>query len=447
MNLKTALLISILFVCVLGALLYSNRTEQAAEEADVLSRELLVFDKSEADELTVDGPKGRVVCRKVGDQWRIVEPIDVDASRGAVETVLVNLERARLQKYLLLEDVGGRNVLEEYGLDPPHIMVTLRVRGSVLDTVLFGDSPMGVYVYVKKASEDRVGMVELYRRTGVDRGLAQLREKRALKFERGHARDLRIQGPGGTIEVARQEDGWQMKSPLETRGDEEEIRNILTKLSAPVKEFVDDTPASLGDYGLDPPRLRVEVTTADGAAHTLWIGGGAESGYYARSLSRASVFTVDSVLVDRLDEAASGLRFKHLLAFERKEVDRVEFAYPGRTVLCVREGMAWLAVPQQRPVNGIELDAILYNMEELRAEGFVSAQADGGSYGLDPPRARIRVWAEEQLVGDLALGAAEGEMVYARGSANDLACLVDREVAERLGVDRIFKEQGTSGGG
>ena len=238
-----------------------------------------------------------------------------------------------------------------------------------------------------------------------------------------------------------------MSRPLETRGDEEEIQDLLKDLSAPVKEFVDDAPAGLGGYGLDPPRLRVEVTSADGAAHTLWVGGGAGSGYYAKRLSQPSVFTVDSVLVDRLDEAASRLRFRNLLAFDRKAVDRVEFAYPGRTVLCVRQGPAWLAVPQQRPVNGIELDAILYNMEELRAEGFVSAPPAGGSYGLDPPRARIRVWAGEELVGDLVLGEAEGEMVYARGSANDLACLVGREAAERLGVDRIFQEQGASGGG
>ena len=446
MNLKTALLVSLLFVCVLGAVLYSNRTEQEKEEADILSRELLVFDKAEADELTVDGPKGRVVCRKVGDQWRIVEPVEADASRGAVETVLVNLERARLKKYLPLEDDGDRDILEEYGLDPPYIMVSLRIRGSVLDTVLYGDSPMGVYAYVKRASEDRIGMVEFYRRTGVNRGLAQLREKRALKFERPQVEGLRIVGPGDPVEVTNMEDGWRMSRPLATRGDDEEIQDLLKELSAPVKEFVDDTPAGLGEYGLDPPRLRVEVTTADGGAHTLWVGGGAGSGYYAKNLSQPSVFTVDSVLVDRLDEAASGLRFKHLLAFERKAVDRVEFAYRGRTVLCVRQGEAWLAVHQQRPVNGIELDAILSTMEELRAEGFVSASG-GGSYGLDPPRSRIRVWAEEQLVGDLALGEVEGEMVYARGSANDLACLVDKEVAERLGVDRIFEEQGTSGGG
>ena len=175
--------------------------------------------------------------------------------------------------------------------------------------------------------------------------------------------------------------------------------------------------------------------------------GARRTGTTRRTSPSPSVFTVDSALVERLDEAAFGLRFKHLLSFERKTVDRVEFAYPGRTVLCVRQGAAWLAVPQQRPVNGTELDAILYNMEELRAEGFVSAQPAGGSYGLDPPRARIRVWAEEELVGDLALGQVQGEMVYARGSGNDLACLVDRETVQLLGVDRIFKEQGSSGGG
>ena len=228
MNLKTALLVSLLFVSVLGAVLYSNRTEQEKEEADILSRELLIFDKTEVDELTVDGPKGRVVCRKVGDQWRIVEPVEVDASRGVVETVLVNLERARLKKYLPLEDVGDRHVLEEFGLDPPHIMVTLRVKGTVLDTVLYGDSPMGVYVYVKKTSEDRVGMTELYRRTGVNRGFAQLREKRALKLDWDQARDLRVEGPGGTVEVAKLEDGWGMKLPL---GDERATRRRSRQVS------------------------------------------------------------------------------------------------------------------------------------------------------------------------------------------------------------------------
>ena len=447
MNLKTALLVSLVFVLVLGAVLYSNRREQEEEEADVLSRELLIFDKAEVDELTVDGPKGRVVCRKSGEEWKIVEPVAVDASRGAVETVLVNLERARLRRYLLLEEASGRDLLEEYGLDPPHIMVSLRIKGSVLDTVLFGDSPMGVYAYVKKTSENRVGMVEFYRRTGVNRGLAQLREKRALKFERGQARDLRVEGPGDTVAVAKGEDGWRMERPHETRGDEEEIQEVLKGLSSPVKEFVDDRPAGLAEYGLDPPRIRIEVTAAGGGSHGLWVGGPAESGYYAKNLYQPSVFTVDSALVDRLDEAAFGLRFKHLLAFDREEVDRIEFAYPGRTVLCVREGKAWLAVPRQQPVNGLELDAIMYNMEELRAEGFVPGEPGGGSYGLDPPRARIRLWAEEQLVGDLALGEVQGDRVYARGSESDLACVVDREMAERLGVDRIFKEQDSRGGG
>lgn len=447
MNLRTALLVSLLFVLVLGALLWSNRREGQKEEADVLSRELLVFDKKEADELTVDGPKGRVVCRKVGDQWRIVEPVEVDASRGAVETVLVNLERARLKKYLPLEDVGDRDVLEEFGLDPPHLMVTLRVKGSVLDTVLYGDSPMGVYVYVKKTSEDRVGMVEFYRRTGVDRGLAQLREKRALRLDWDQARDLRVESAGATVEVAMAEDGWRMTSPRETRGDEEGIEEVLKGLSAPVKEFVDDRPASLEEYGLEAPRIRIEVTGSDGGTHGLWIGGGAENGFYAKSLSQPSVFTVDSALVERLDEAAFGLRFKRLLAFERKAVDRVEFAYPGRTVLCVRQGQAWLAVPDQQPVNGLELEAILYTMEELRAEDFLAGDAGSAAYGLEPPRARIRVWAADRLVGDLALGQVQGEMVYAQGSETDLACLVDRETVELLGVDRIFKEQGSSGGG
>ena len=65
---------------------------------------------------------------------------------------------------------------------------------------------------------------------------------------------------------------------------------------------------------------------------------------------------------------------------------------------------------------------------------------DGEAYGLDSPRLRIRLWAEEQVVGDLSIGDAQEGMVYTKSSENEFVCLVDETIVERLMPARIFAQ-------
>ena len=439
MKLKTVILISLFFAALFLLVLYDDRKEGEKEGAEYYSRELLTFDKNEVDELSIENASGRVVCRKVGEDWQIVAPVTVDAHRGAIQAVLANLERARLTRFLVLDDESIEEALKKYGLDFPHVKVSLRVGGRLLDTVLFGDeNPSGRYVYVKKDSEDRIGMVELYRRTGVDKQWRELRNKTTLKFKRALATKLRIESQVDTVEVTKSGEEWQMESPTEVKGDGEAIEAILQGLASPVEEFVDDAPNSLRPYGLDPPALRVEVSVGD-EVHSLWVGSEKEGNYYAQDLSRDPVFTLDSSFVNQLHRASFELKSRKLFDFTRAEVNRVEFAYRDSSILCVRDSVVWLAVPQDRPINAMELKAVLFNMEKLKVKKFPTlAQNPHRDYGLNPPRMRIRLWAGEETVGDLSLGEAEGDLVYVKKGENDLICLVDRKMAESLTVERLF---------
>ena len=439
MKLKTVILISLFFAALFLVVLYVGRKEGEKEGEEYYSRELLTFDKEEVDELSIENASGRVVCRKVGEDWQIVEPVTVDAHRGAIQAVLANLERARLTRFLVLDDESTEDALKKYGLALPHVKVSLHVGGRLLDTVLFGnENPSGRYVYVKKDSEDRIGMVELYRRTGVDKQWGELRNKTTLKFKRALATKLRIESQADTVEVTKSGAEWQMKLPTEARGDREAIEAILQGLASPVEEFVDDAPNSSRPYGLDPPTLRVEVSVGD-AVHSLWVGSEQEGSYYARDLSRPPVFTLDSSFVHQLNRASFELKSRKLFDFTREEVNRVEFAYRDSSILCVRDSVVWLAVPQDRPINAMELQAVLFNMEKLKVEKFPPlAQNPHRDYGLNPPRMRIRLWAGEETVGDLSLGEEEGELVYVKKGENDLICLVDRKMAESLTVERLF---------
>ena len=439
MKLKTVILIGIFFAALFLVVVYVDKKEGEKKGEEYHSRELLTFDKNEVDELSIENASGRVVCRKVGEDWQIVEPVTVDAHRGAIQAVLANLERARLTRFLVLDDESTEEALKKYGLDFPHVKVSLHVGGRLLDTVLFGDeNPSGRYVYVKKDSEDRIGMVELYRRTGVDKQWSELRNKTTLKFKRALATKLRIESQADTVEVTKSGEEWQMESPTEAKGDGEAIEAILQGLASPVEEFVDDAPNSLRPYGLDSPALRVEVSVGD-EVHSLWVGSEKAGSYYARDLSRDPVFTLDSSFVNQLNRASFELKSRKLFDFTRAEVNRVEFAYRDSSILCVRDSVVWLAVSQDRPINAMELKAVLFNMEKLKVEKFPPlAQNPHRDYGLNPPRMRIRLWAGEETVGDLSLGEEEGDLIYVKKGENDLICLVDRKIAESLTAERLF---------
>ncbi len=440
MKLKTVILISLLFGVFLLVVFYVDRKEGEKEEEDYYSRELLTFNKDEVGELSIENASGRVVCRKVGEDWQIIEPVTVDAHRGAIQAVLANLERARLTRFLVLGDESPEEALKKYGLDFPSVKVSLHVGGRLLDTVLFGnENPSGRYVYVKKDSEDRIGMVELYRRTGVDKQWSELRNKTTLKFKRALATKLRIESQEDTVEVTKSGEEWRMKFPTEARGYGEAIESILQGLASPVEDFVDDAPNSLGPYGLDPPALRVEVSVGEDEVHTLWVGSEKGGSHYARDMSRGPVFTLDSSFVNQLHRASFELKSRKLFDFIREEVNRVEFAYRDSSILCVRDSAVWLAVPQDRPINTMELEAVLFNMEKLKVGKFPTLAQDlHRDYGLNPPRMRIRLWAGEETVGDLSLGEDEGDMVYVKKGENDLIYLVNKEMAESLTAERLF---------
>jgi hypothetical protein len=437
MNLKSVLKICFVFALLLGAVLFSNQKEEEEDQVAQMTKELLVLDKEKVDGLTIETDSGAVVLRKEEGTWRIIEPLALAASEGSVQGVLANLERAHLKKFLLLEEGEETERLTEYGLLPPKVRVIVQVEGAVLDTIDYGNSPLNEYVYVKKASEDRVGMTELYRRTGVAKNLRQMREKRALVFAKSAVTEWRIAGQGLTIQVAKAAEGWRLQQPSVGPADGGQVDSVLAHLGSAFMTFVDDTPASLVPFGLDSPTMQIDVHVegADGspAIHTLWIGDETEKGHYAKSTLGPSVFSLDSSFVQSLPTSDLPLRPKRLLDFQRKHVDRIEFVYPDRSILCVRDNNAWLAVSPVQPVDGTQIEAILLALERLEAVAFVEDPR-----GLESPRLRIRAWAGDASVADLALGDVEGDRVHVRGGAVESGCLVEKATADRLMPERIF---------
>ena len=238
-----------------------------------------------------------------------------------------------------------------------------------------------------------------------------------------------------------------MESPLETRGDEEGIRTVLAKLSGPVKEFVDDSPADLGEYGLDAPRYRIRVTTAGGEALGLWVGAGAENGFFAKNLSQPLGLhrRLGSRGTARRSRLRPEVQTSPRLREEGRGPRRVRLPGTDRPLRAAGTGVAGRA----RPAAGERPRARRHPLQHGGAAGRGLPRRRRGFRRL---RARAAAGADPGVGRGAARGrpgprSGAGRPGLRQGSESDLACLVDRETAELLGVDRIFKEQGSSGGG
>jgi hypothetical protein len=196
----------------------------------------------------------------------------------------------------------------------------------------------------------------------------------------------------GQIVVTREGAGWRLAEPVQAKGDKVEINALLhTVLGASRERTIEEQPTRLGEYGLDPPAIRVTLTLkGDKALPALLLGDKNPSGLsvYAKREDHPAVFLLASSLLGSLDRSATDLRDKTLLTLELDTVKRIELLRDGRALSLVRgDGDAW---ELQRPVRARADESavrdLLWKIKDARVREFLPAGAEATRrYGLDRP--------------------------------------------------------------
>ena len=122
---KSTLLL-LVAVVIAGLVAYSLSKKPTSAEAARQRRRLLPdLHAGEVKRLAIQGPDGRIVCRREGaDEWRILEPVNVRADRWRIEGILDNLETAEKVSSTFPRDIA------QYGLDEPARTVTVSLDES-----------------------------------------------------------------------------------------------------------------------------------------------------------------------------------------------------------------------------------------------------------------------------------------------------------------------------
>ena len=148
---------------------------------------------------------------------------------------------------------------------------------------------------------------------------------------------------GEQTTVEKQGNAWQVTQPAAAAADEAELSGITSNLaSLEVQRVIDEQPADLKEYGLDPARIEVGFKFA-GKEQKLLLGQKTPTGadLYARTPDKPRVFLVSSYIEQTFNKSSFDLRDKTILKIDREKVDRVEIETPDRTLKVAKQGADW----------------------------------------------------------------------------------------------------------
>jgi hypothetical protein len=241
---------------------------------------------------------------------------------------------------------------------------------------------------------------------------------------------------GDKTTVQKQAGGWQVTQPAPVGADEAELSGITSNLaSLEVQRVVDEQPAEVKQYGLDPARIEVTFKQ-DGKERTLLLGQKTPTGsdMYAKVPDKPRVFLVSSFLESTFNKSSFDLRDKTILKIDREKVDRMEIDTPERTLKFAKQGADWrMTSPVEARADFGAVEGIIGRLNTTPMKSVIPVDARNlAEYGMDKPAATVRVMSGSAQA-TLLIGKSAGEgVVYAEDPSRPLVFTVEASLFDEI---------------
>ena len=281
---------------------------------DFRDKTVFPIEDEKARRLEIRREKDSVVMEKSADgTWRLRQPLDVVGSKSTVEDVLRELKNAQATKFVAEDLTDGTT----YGFDKPQVIVKVDFEGTAMPAELTigkrGDLEADYYAHasIKKP----VVMVNEYLFKSLTKETAEFREKNAVTFDHYEVQKLSLVYPDKTFTCVKSgEDAWKLDAPEKADADASQVDNLLYAVDGlEAKEFLDKPERNLATYGLDKPRVKVQIwQKGDKEPREVWIGNddSARGLTYVKNSKLPSILLVETAQTEDLFPKLEDLKKK-----------------------------------------------------------------------------------------------------------------------------------------
>ena len=318
--------VGILFVIFLAltafVYFYEIVGESEREEARSLEESLLRTQQEEIAAVEILRPQEEgILLSKEGGEWMLERPVKTSADNSTVDVLLRDLRQATRDRTF---PEGGTRV-EEYGLHEPPMTLKIQADGKE-QTLLIGNKDFtGSHVYVQFQGDPEVFLTSQVLFLTAGKELMEWRDKKVLVIDRDKIQAIEVINFANTIRIIQQDEEWHLESPIQERADQNAVSSLLSTIEfGKAQAFVSDEPGELKSYGLDPPTATIQVRhEEEDGWRTLELG--QQKGEYtlARNPERASLFTVNQEIRDKLSQDVLAFRDKEVFDIKQDQIARV----------------------------------------------------------------------------------------------------------------------------
>jgi|GEM_PF-4699344 len=463
MNAKTTIILLVCLLAAVGGLYFLQGSADDANQNKTESRKLidLTFNDVKAYEIKLDSEPARAFTRVNDNDWKMTAPIATAAQGSQVESdVRKILDLTYDKAYGPKDDPPGNDLTS---LDNPLAVVKLTDNDDNTHLLKIGArQQLSDKTYIKKVDSDPVYLVEGDVLQQFDKKLPEYRDKRLMNFRAADIVRLEVSGEINYLAV-KEDAGWNIEAPFRARADLPTLNRAASALANLfVVDFIEDNPATLRPYGLNPPRLTVKATVKETAKAndddddasppttsertiTLALGAKVENNVFAHLVNNnpedlVTVFQVSESTFKNLAPSANDLRDKRVVQFNQPLVSRIEYTTPDDSIVLQRNGSDW-AIGEDTTVpvfaERSAVDDFLRVLKNIKAEGFEDGVLP--KHGLDAPRATINVNLGSQGTTTVLLGAETPSKtgVYMQNASDDTVAVVPVAEANKILVDPI----------
>jgi len=347
--------------------------------------------------------------KNVAGEWRVTHPYDAHAWQARLDL----LERALLT-LLGQEYVDRPESLGDYGLSTPASVLTAYGKDGTKQTLLFGwvkDGTENAEMYVKRADQDSVVVVDASIRAVLPREAEGFREKRLFTGEAKQVVGMRYRDPSTEIELENDpEKGWRLVGPDAEETDQAAVSFYIATLKSIQGDLfpAEDVPAAF-----ELPRVSLELRFGDGRpAAQITVGAPVPDSeplamYARQDFGGLTAISVKEFLALQADRFR--FRVKTLFAFERSLASDAEIALDGARYRFVQANGRWSVVePVGRELEAqSDLTTFLDTLAKTEASGVAEPEPTVEIQGTETPVLEMTVHVagpDAKTIGPIRVG-------------------------------------------
>lgn len=366
------LIIAAAALAILGGVLYwsQHRKTPGANMPANTPPAILALNQANITELTLKkkgAPPVTLVKGKTG-QWQITEPKPLSADQDAVSGLLSTLSGLNADR--VVEEKSSS--LGQYGFDQPALEIDVTENGQKSEKLLVGDdTPTSGDAYAMLAGDLRVFTIAGYNKSGLDKSLDDLRDKRLLTVNSGNVSRVELARKAQDVEFGRTKDGWQILKPRPLRADGSTVDDLVSSLTSGKMELTGTgTSDPQAEFAKATPIATAKLTDNAGT-QTLEVRKDKAGDYYAKSSVVEGAYKVDSSVGQALDKNLDDFRNKKLFDFSFNEPNKVELDNNSKTWVFTRSGEEWLS--DGKKMDAAAVEGLVSDLRDLTATKFVDS--------------------------------------------------------------------------